>query len=91
MIAALALSCWIAATGAHFVLTAGAVRRTLGSEASFDEQAFATGLAGIGTLSVVLHIVAATTGLSLVAGLTSSCVWLRNDWPRRVSTAAADC
>lgn len=62
---------WLAATVGHFLLAARFFRKMLGPGASIDEQAFVTTLAGIGTLSVVLHLLASTGALSLTYGLVA--------------------
>lgn len=59
---------WLIATSGHFVLVSRFLRRVVPADTSLDEQACATILGGIGTLSVVLHLVAFTTGLSLIHG-----------------------
>lgn len=70
MIESLTVFLWLTATAGHFLLTARFLRRTLPPDATLDEQAFATVLAGLGTLSVVLHLLAATTGLGLTSSLS---------------------
>ena len=67
----LAVFLWLTATVGHFLLTSRFVRRVLPSDASFDETAFATVLGGVGTLSVVFHVLAASTGLNLTSGLVT--------------------
>ena len=66
---------WLAATVAHFWLTALAVTAFLRREqASLDEQIFAAVLTGVATMSLVLHIVALTVGIGLWSGVLALAV-----------------
>ena len=76
----LAVFVWLTATLAHFLLSARFQRRSLQPLACFDDQAFATLVVGIGSLSVILHLVAMTAGLSLIAGLVALIVWHVGLW-----------
>lgn len=66
---------WFAATLGHFLLSARIQRRALQPLPLFDEQAFATIVLGIGSLSVALHLAALTAGLSLTSGLVALSGW----------------
>ena len=55
---------WVLGTIGHFLLTAHWLKRT-GQAASRDELWFQTMVAGTGTLSIALHLIASTTGLTL--------------------------
>ena len=67
---------WLAATLAHFLLTARLTNRWLGDRtATRDEQFFSAALMGVGSLSLVLHVVAVTAGLSLTKGLVALAAW----------------
>jgi hypothetical protein len=58
------LTLWALGTVGHFLLTARWLNRA-GQAATRDERWFQTMLAGTGSLSLVLHLVASTTGLTL--------------------------
>jgi hypothetical protein len=65
----------MAATAGHFLLTAWWVRRVDPDAHSRDERWFQTTLVSVGSLSLVIHLVALTTGLSLLRGLAGLAVW----------------
>ena len=58
------MTIWVLGTVGHFLLTALWLKRA-GHTASRDELWFQTLVAGIGTLSISLHLVASTVGLGL--------------------------
>ena len=58
------MTTWWLATLSHFLLTSYWLKRT-GSPGTRDEHWFQSMVAGIGSLSIVLHLIATTVGLSL--------------------------
>jgi hypothetical protein len=62
-------------TVGHFLLTARWMARVAPGPRSLDERWFQTALAGVGTLSVLIHVVALTGGLSLARGLAALTLW----------------
>ncbi len=88
--ALIAVGSWLAGLGLHACAIWRLVRRLLAG-ASGDERLFAGVVAGIGTLSAVLHVLALTTGLTLARGLAGLAVldialWLST---RRAAVSAA--
>lgn len=65
----------MAATIGHFALTARWVGGSPRRIQSRDERWFRATLAGVGSLSVVIHLVALTGGLTLTRGLVALAVW----------------
>jgi hypothetical protein len=65
----------MAATAGHVLLTAWWVRRLDPDSRSRDERWFQATLVSVGSLSLVIHLVALTTGLSLLRGLAGLAVW----------------
>jgi hypothetical protein len=64
----IAIWIWLASLGLHACTIWRFVRRGL-VDASRDERLFSSVVAGIGTLSAVLHVLALTTGLTLTRGV----------------------
>jgi hypothetical protein len=82
--ALIAVWSWLAGLGLHACAIWRITRRDLAG-ASADERLFASVVAGIGTLSAVLHVLALSVGLTLTRGLAGlaildGTVWL---WTRR--------
>jgi len=72
----LTVALWLVATLAHVALTARAIHRAWPAPvASLDERIFATVLAAIGSLSIVLHVTAMTTGIGLVSAIVALALW----------------
>jgi hypothetical protein len=69
------LALWMAATIGHFLLTASWVGRLAPARRTRDERWFQATLAGIGTLSLVIHVLLLTTGLTLMRGLAALVSW----------------
>jgi hypothetical protein len=65
----------MAATIGHFLLTASWMRRLAPEPRSHDERWFQATLAGVATLSLVIHLVSLTSGLTLARGLGALAVW----------------
>jgi hypothetical protein len=95
----IAIWIWLASLGLHACTIWRFVRRRL-VDASHDERLFASVVAGIGTLSAVLHVLALTAGLTLTRGVIGlavldAAIWLSmrhvadRTTPRRTATAVA--
>ncbi|HUR20999.1 MAG TPA: hypothetical protein VMZ90_09350 [Vicinamibacterales bacterium] len=62
------MTLWVVGTVGHFLLAARWLKRA-GAAYSRDELWFQTMVVGLGTLSIALHLVASTTGLSIAGVL----------------------
>ncbi len=77
----LSLWFWLAATVGHFLLSARWARRaTRGRPVSIDEYFFNALLVGVGSLSVLLHVVTISVGLTLGHVLLVLALWHAGCW-----------
>lgn len=66
---------WLLVTSAHFLLTAHWTAAIGRPDPTADDRWFDTALAGVGSLAVVLHVVAAIGGLSFGAAVAGLALW----------------
>lgn len=70
------LAVWLVATIGHILLTFRAIGRTQAARgATLDERIWMSIVAAVGSLSAILHLLAATTGISLASGLVAIASW----------------
>jgi len=76
---------WLLATLAHVLLTRRTMERLTAGRRTLDDVWFDTTLAAVGTLAVVVHLVAASVGLTLWTGVLGLGLWhlLLWTWTRR--------